>query len=435
VNDALLKIEGELLRAARERSRRPTRGTPGRVVAASVVVLLVLASAASALTGVGPLGGLFASDDFASPPFAPKGSSERAYAAATGPNGERWQLLAYRRKASDRRDTQCLALARGRDRGYPSGGIECARPAELAAAVQRRGLYWRVEAYSVGSSGGPPQHVRPVYGLVRADAHTVMVRASAAPPRRAALSRPFALETGAGRRVVVRSFLAVPDLSPPFRGDETAIPHRPELTVTAVVASGGLVRERRPFWDQPLPNLHRPDPDEPQVRLTAEAGLVGWRLHGFETFDNAVMVAAGPATTPWPTPGWSAFGGSSVSFALSVADRGFDAQLPDSPTDVWRDTVAVYGLARRDVREMFVITPDGARHDAELSGVWRTIDVDRRELRDVRGLYPRRLVRTPRSVPVRAFLGVIQTPEPRSYKRLRMRAVLANGSVISGGYR
>jgi hypothetical protein len=303
VNELLDSIEMVVVGAARRRARRRHRV---RVTLVATLGLLVLASAASAVTGTGPIGAALNSDPVLPDGAQRHGGGPTVEIGVTARDGRDWELHLYRksrggplgeRGTPDGHD-YCLAAVRETPRGGRRWrGVSCGSSMEIALDLRKDGLLTHCGAGGV--LDGRPQPMGPVCGLVPVSATAVEVTPEGHPTQQARLSEPFALTIDrAGRplrhhripparmrgvpaRLRVRAFLAIPDV-PPTRPGST----EPGLAIVARGPAGWTRTERRkglpvmtPAQTPQIPMT--PPPGAPTVTVAASAGGGTWTVTGF----------------------------------------------------------------------------------------------------------------------------------------------------------
>jgi hypothetical protein len=466
MNELLERIERRLMdgierHLARRRARR-------RALAAAAVLgaLLMLASGASAVTGVGPAADLFDADEAIPPSAEPAPGGRRAHLHAGGEGASGWDLLFYR--AEPRRlspgspRTFCTALARSDSRAIPPGGIKglqdpshvyggstaCEHPLTLVARLLRKRLELggdRGGAYVAG-----PQRARtaPFYGLVLGDAQRVTLSEARENPVEAELSRPFRIRTP---RVTPR---LLRDLNPRQRRMTADLPRSVELRVFlgALEAPEIPVGQRIPvvtiraeFEDgdpvtrtsggevvrpQPKPDPHALDPRPGGAIARLYAGAPDgkrWRAIGYETPARAVCagIARLPAARRWDRLGC----GRGLAIVQPLAKGGLRQDVSTNRPDRARSWYALYGLTRGDARSLVFESRDGRTVRARLSRVWMVARWSPRELRSYIDRKARReAARLPRRIGVRLYLA----PAPPGTGVLKPRVTLRDGRVLDG---
>jgi hypothetical protein len=460
MNEVLDRIERELMDAVRWRVVRLRARRRSLLMAALVAGLLLLASVASAVSGVGPAGGLFATDKGLPSNRQPEAGGRRALLHAGGAGAAGWDLLVYRSERprwflAGRVKPYCLALAPGNAKPPTlgaGGSVECGYPRSLAARVWRQGIDFRsggVAAVAGGRTAKPEAlpPTTPFYGLVRAGAERVEIQREGEDPVDARLSRRFNLEvprvplsvrkqiespkqmrlTADVPRVVrVRAFIAALDIRRTPVGERT-----PVVSATASFADGSSRTATLGGGKVPAP--------PPPLQLEPHAGgLVTrleavapdgarWRAIGFKTRDGAVC--AGSAEAPRPPNRGDLMCGGGVGVVEPLLKRGIISELGTGLPDGKRPTgsYTIFGHARADVRKAVFTRPGERPVPAQLSPPWTTVRWHERELRSV--VSPsmrRRLSRLPRTVRVRLFMAVV----PPGVHGLQPRLELEDGRVL-----
>jgi hypothetical protein len=404
MNELLQRIERQLMggierHVARRRARRRA------LVAAAVLGgLLMLASVASAVTGVGPAGGLFDADEAIPPSAEPVPGGRRAQLHAGGEGASGWDVLFYRaeppRFSPGYPSRFCLALARSDSRAIPRGGIKgtpdpsdvyggsttCEHPLTFVARLARERLDVGGDhggAYTADPRRSPTV---PFYGLVLGDAERVTLTEAGKEPVEAELSRQFRIRVprltprllrdlnprqrrmaaGLPRSIELHAFLGV------LEAREVPVGQRvPVVTIRAELedgdsltrASGGRLVRPQPKSE---PNALDPRPGGTIARLYASApGGKRWRAIGYETSDRAVCagIAELPSSRRWER--LSCGGGPAIAGPL--ARGGLRQEASTHRPDRVR---ALYGLTRGDARSLVFRSRDGRIVRAQLSPVW-----------------------------------------------------------------
>jgi hypothetical protein len=467
MNELLARIERQLVdgidrHLARRRARR-------RVLVAGALVggLLLLASVASAVTGVGPAAGLLDADEAIPPSAEPAPGGRRALLHAGGEGASGWDLLFYRserlRLNPDYPRPYCVALARSDARAIPRGGIkgpqdpsevyggstECEHPLTFAARLLRERMQVggnRDGAYVAGPQRAPTV---PFYGLVLGDAERVTLAEAGKEPAEAELSRPFRIRvpplTPSGirdlnprqrrltadlpRAIELRAFLGA------LEAPEIPVGQRiPVVTIKAEFEHGDSVS--RSFGGQlvrpqPKPDPHAldPRPGGPTARLYAR-GPDGKRFRaiGYETRARAVCVGIArlPSTRRFP----DRLGcGSGLSTVEPLARGGLRQELSTDRPDRAGSSYALYGLTRGDGRSLVFEARNGRIIRAQLSRAWTIARWDKRELRSYVGRKARRrAARLPRRIGVRLYLAVA----PPGIGTAQPRLTLDDGRILNG---
>jgi RNA polymerase sigma factor (sigma-70 family) len=443
-----------------------------RVLVATGLVagLLLLASVASAVTGVGPAGGLFDADEAIPPSAEPAPGGRRALLHAGGEGAAGWDLLFYRselpRLNPDYPRPYCVALARSDARAIPRGGIkgppdpsevyggstECEHPLTFAARLLRERM--QVGGNRGGAYVAGPQRAStvPFYGLVLADAERVTLTEAGKKPAEAELSRPFRIRvpplTPTGirdlnprqrrltadlpRAIELRAFLGV------LEAPEIPVGQRiPVVTIKAEFEhddsvsrsfGGQLVRP------QPKPDQHalEPRPGGPTARLYAR-GPDGKRFRaiGYETRARAVCVGIArlPSTRRFP----DRLGcGSGLSTVWPLARGGLRQELSTDRPERARSSHAHYGLTRGDGRSLVFEARDGRVIRARLSRVWTIARWDRRELRSY---VDRRARRQAARLPRRIGCGSTWQWRRPAFGTVQPRLTLDDGRTLNGRWK
>jgi DNA-directed RNA polymerase specialized sigma24 family protein len=422
VNEIADRIEAVLMAAARRRAARRHR----RVVAAVALLgVLLLASGATAVTGVGPLGDALTADEKLPPGAKPEPGGESVLLVGEGAGGRRYEVRVYRARPG-RRDLPgahryCGASYSADRRGKLDPiSIVCTSGSAIAARLERRPLW--LGCSGRGGAVGRPAPPDPVCGLALA-----VVREVTIDPRRGSagevkLSRPFSLRVDHAARVLrVRAVLGVveaPDTQP---GERT-----PAVEVTAVRPDGSRfvahVGGRRLPTTDDVPSF---DPRPASGSPRAEVGIAGpdgrrWTARTWRTAHGDVCAGARPAGVPRTTRcAWVPELGIFRSIVLDGA-AGFITKLDRSRS---RGRQAVFGFARADLRRLAVRDTAGRLWPAALSEPWTAWRRRPDDLAPVPRRFRRRFAGLPRSVRLRAFIAVIPAEAAPPYPvRLRFEA-------------
>lgn len=174
MSEPLDRIERQLTVVARRRVRRRRRV---RLLApASTALVLTLASAASAVTGVGPVGDLLAEGEPAD--LAPTRGAAQVRVDQRGADGQVFAMRAY--------ETPRGVLCFQAPLPSPAGdtAMSCAPPKPLASELTRVGFRANL---ATGEDGKTPV----IFGIVRGDATAVTLDDGTGVGQRAELSRPW----------------------------------------------------------------------------------------------------------------------------------------------------------------------------------------------------------------------------------------------------
>jgi hypothetical protein len=449
MKELLGRIERQLMdgierHVARRRARRRA------LVAAAVLGgLLMLASVASAVTGVGPAGGLFDADEAIPPSAEPVPGGRRAQLHAGGQGASGWDLLFYRaeppRLSPGYPRRFCIALARSDSKAIPRGGIEgpvdpsdvyggstaCEHPLTLVARLLRERLEVGGDSGAAYIAGPQRPPTAPFHGLVLGDAERVTLTRTGEPPVEAELSRPFRIRTprltprllrdlnprqrrmaaDLPRLVELRAFLGV------AAAPEVPVGQRiPVVTIRAEFENGDSVTRTSGgelVGPQPKPDPHALDP-RPGGRIARlYAGAPGgkrWRAVGYETRDRALC--AGIALLPTDRRWERLSCGSGMGMISPLARGGLRQEVSTNRPDRARSHYALYGLTRGDARSLVFESRGGRIVRARLSPVWTV-------LRQATG---------PRRIGVRLYLAVA----PPGTGVLEPRLTLRDGRVLDG---
>jgi hypothetical protein len=463
MNEVLDRIERELMDAVARRVARRRARRRSLLLAALLAGLLLLASLASAVSGVGPAGGLFASDEGLPSSRQPEPGGRRALLHAGGGGAAGWDLLVYRSERprvvlAGRVKPYCLALVRGDAKPIPGGGIEgppkpsdvyggstqCEYPRTLAARVRRQGI-----EFHGGGIVQPeaPSPTTPYYGLVLAEAERVEIQREGEDSVEARLSRPFKLEVprlplrvrrqiesprqmrltaGVPRFVRVRAFVAALDSRQTPVGERTSV-----VSATASFADGSsrtATLGGRRVLPLPQPPQLEPHRSGAVTRLEGVApDGARWRAIAFKTRDGAIC--AGSAKAPAPPYRGDLICGGGFGVVGALVKRGIISELGTGLPDGKRPpgSYTIFGHTRADVRKV-VFARRGTRPvPAQLSPPWTTVRWHERELRSVVSPRLRRRLRSlPRTVSVRLFMVVV----PPGVHGLQPRLELKDGRVV-----
>jgi len=176
--EALAKIEREVMAAAHRRATQRHSRRPRRVVVATVVLCLGAATAASAITGVGP----FPTSDSGPSPLAPKTGGEATLLNVTDPTGGAWTARALR-------GTEGSLCVEAPPRPSPDTTGVCAGYDALASDFERFGLILNIGGPETGKAS---EQVHFIMGLARADSTAVRVIDQSGRERATKLSEAWA---------------------------------------------------------------------------------------------------------------------------------------------------------------------------------------------------------------------------------------------------
>jgi hypothetical protein len=381
VNELLDRIERELMQGVRRGVDRRKARRRMTLLGAIAIAALALASAASAVTGIGPAAGLFDAEKSIPPSREPEPGGRLALLHADGEGGDGWDLLFYRseppRFGAPVRQ-YCMTVR---------NSTECEHPLTLAARVIRK----RMELRGSGA---------PIYGLVLGDAERVTVAQGGDAPFDAELSSPFVMKLPAltkvqlsdlnrrqrrmaadlPRALTVRVFLAAVDIPDVPVGERT-----PVITVRATFAGGESVTRRsggRLVRPQPKAVPLEEQFGTPRVRLV-DVGADGRRWEAVGLRGRGGTIGASATIAPWGYGRGSLFGGSGYYRAGLFLRRGLLAEVSDQLPGGERSpgSAAIYGLVRADAKSV-VFRGRGARPvRAKLSPLFATARGKRRSLR------------------------------------------------------
>jgi hypothetical protein len=396
------RIERELMHGVRRRVDRRRARRRRLLLGAVALAVLALASAASAVSGIGPAAGLFHADEAIPRYREPEPGGRLAALHAGGEGAAGWDLLVYRSepprlgKAPVR--PYCIALA-SRNKGLHGGSTECEHPLTKAARLMRKRMELGGNRGGAWTAAPERPLTAPFYGLVLGDAERVTITEEGRAPIEAELSRPFRLElprltrvqrgelnprqrrmtASLPRSLEVRAFLAA--LEAPV------VPVGQRIPVVAVTARfsehGSLTRRTGGQLVRPQPKPMSPEErfGTPQVRLT-DVGPDGRRWEAVGLTGRDGMISASATIAPWGYARGSLFGGSGAGWAKPLAERGImmevSRQLPGGRRSP--GSHAIYGVARGDVRSIVFTARDVAAYRAKLSPVFATARGTRRRV-------------------------------------------------------
>jgi hypothetical protein len=456
VNEIADRIESVLMAAARRRAARRHR----RVVAAVALLgALLLASGASAVTGVGPLGDALTADEKLPLEAKPDPRGESVTVVGEGAEGRRYEVRVYRLKPRRRgrfRDLPgahhyCAASYSADRRGkLDLTSIHCTLGTAIAAKLERRPLWLRCSGR--GGVVGEPAPPDPVCGLALADVREVTIEPNRGSAGEVKLSRPFSLRVNHAPAIVRREGLdpgAVADLPRVLRvravlgvveaPDTQPGQRAPRVEVTAVRPDGtryvAHVGGQRLMTREDVPSFDpRPVSGSPRAEVSI-AGPDGrrWTARTWRTAHGDVCASARPAGVPLQPldrmfmPGdqrmtgcaWVPELGSFRSIVLNGA-TGFITKLDRSRS---RGRQAVFGFARADVRTLAVRDTTRRLWPAALSEPWTVWRRRPNDLAATPRRFRHRFAGLPRSVRLRAFIAVIPADAAPPYPvRLRFEA-------------
>jgi hypothetical protein len=453
LNEVVDRIEEVVMQAAR---RRAARRRARKVLALVVAGVLLLVSAASAVTGVGPLGESLTSDENLTPELEPAPGGESVTLAAETADGTREEVRAFRRKP--RRSGRlhdlpgahhyCIASYTEGKRG--SKDALCTLGTAIAIKLTKRRLW--LECSGGSFVAGEPKRPDPVCGLTLADTTEVQINPDRGSTGGVQLSEPFLLRVNKQPRIVrsesidadraralppaieVRAILGIVNGRPTRPGER-----EPRVTVTAAGPDGEPVTAQ--VGGQRLPTKAdfpafdpRPLPGGPRTTVST-TGPDGrrWRADTWRTANGDVCANARPsdvARQPLDRmfmPGdmrltqcaWTPELGLLRSIVLHGA-TGFITKL-DRPRS--RGRQAVFGFAHADLERLVVRDTNGRPWPAALSKPWTVWRRRPNDLAATPRKFRPRFAGLPRSVRLRAFIAVIPADAaPRYPVRLRFQA-------------
>jgi hypothetical protein len=453
MNEVVDRIEEVLVEAARRRSaRRRTR----TVLALVAVGVLLVVSAASAVTGVGPLGESLTSDENLGPELEPAPGGASVTLAAETAAGTREEVRAFQRKPRRSGRLQdlpgayhyCVASYTEGKRG--SKDALCTLGTAIAIKLTRRRLWLECSAGSgvVGESSPP----NPVCGLTLADTSAVQIDPDRGRAGEVQLSEPFLLRVNRQPRIVrresldpekaralpatiaVRAILGIVDGRATRPGER-----EPRVAVTATGPDGerttAHVGGQRLLTRADVPSFDpRPAPGGPRTNVgTTGPGGRRWSANTWRTAHGDVCASARPADVPRePLERMSMRGNQGLNSCVWAPElghfrsivfqgaAGFITRLDGSNS---HGQQAVYGFARADLRGLVVRDTNGRLWRAALSEPWTVWDRRPNDLTAIPRRFRPRFAGLPRSVRLRAFIAVIPAnAAPRYPVRLRFEA-------------
>jgi hypothetical protein len=407
----------------------------GEVAGMVALGMLLAASGASAVTGVGPLGEALTQDEELPLGAKPAPGGESVRLTAKTEDGHRHVVRAYR--LAQRQEgwpgerngpnDYCVGSLSKDPRGRANGtSIICTQGDKIAGQLLERRMW--LPCSSRGGVSGRPLPPDPVCGVTLADTTSVTIVPSRGRAGQVLLSRPFRLRRGGGKEALrVRAILGVveaPDTQP---GD-----HTPRVGVTARSADGSEVTihvgGKRVPTEEDFPSMDpTPEPGGPRVTLTAG----GWTTKAWRTATGDHCVSSEPANGPVPRDpsifcAWAAALGSFRSLVLGETESMFTRVRP-APGSGY----AVYGLVRADAQGVGVRDPAGRVTAAELSAPWTTIRRRQGDLLPIPRRFRDRFRGLPRSLRVRTFQAVVASPPvPSNGRDLLIRTELPGGRVV-----
>jgi hypothetical protein len=449
MKEVLDRIEEVLMESARRRSARRRRRT---VVAVAALAMLLLVSAASAVTGVGPLGGSLTSDENLGPELQPAPGGESVTLAAETAAGTREEVRAFRSKPR-RTDIPgayhyCVASYTEGKRG--SKDALCTLGTALAIKLIERRLWLECSAGSVVV--GQPKPPEPVCGLTLADTTRVEIRPDRGQAGEVQLSEPFPLRINRQPRIVRREGLDPDEVRalPPvvevraILGIVNARATRPgerEPRVTVIAASRDGERVNARVGGQRLPTrADVPSFDPRPVRGGSRANVSTngpggrrWSASTWRSIHGDVCASARPAGVPREPLGRMSMPGDrglnacvwtpELGHFRSIVRQGATGFITRLRAPQARGSQAVYGFARADVRRLAVRDTTGRPWPAALSEPWTVWGRRANDLAPIPRRFRSRFAGLPRAVRLRAFIAVIPADAaPRYPVRLRFEA-------------
>ena len=432
MNEVVDRVGEVVVAAARRRAARRRR----RAAAATAVVgTLLAASGASAVTGVGPLGGALDHDQelpLGAKP-APGGESVRLVAETEA--GHRHVVRAYRLAQRQEGWTgerngpndYCVGSLSKDPRGRAAGtSIICTQGDKIAGKLLGRRVW--LPCSSRGGVSGRPVFPDPVCGLTLADTTRVTIDPDRGGAGEVLLSPPFRLRRGGGKEALrVRAILGVVEGPATQPGERT-----PRVAVTITAADGSEltvhVGGRRVPTAEDFPSMN-PTPERGGPRTTLSTG--GWTAKAWRTATNDHCASSEPASGPVPRDPsifcvWAPELGRFRSLVLGETEAMFTRVRP-TPEGGY----AVYGLVRANAERVEARDPAGRVTAAELSAPWTTIRRRRGDLLPIPKRFRDRFRGLPRSLRVRTFQAVLASPPvPRNGRDLLIRTTLPGGRVV-----
>jgi hypothetical protein len=437
VNDVIAAIERELLRAARRRAaRRRARRRRALTGVALAGAVLITVSAASAISGEGPLADLLGvrRDDPNLRFAGPTPGGERAVVVAESESGQRWRFAIFQSAAElpgrpRAGDSFCFAPVE--ETAERLNGLGCGAPEDLRKAIRKRGLFFA--PYGSGSHGETSGvlTISPIWGLVPADAQRVSVGAEEGPTLDATLSEPFALKVKGGpRRPDTRAFLAVVDLPGDLR-----LRGFNRVAAEVTLADGSTRRRARQVAvGLPLVRTRKPASDSARVRQAVATGRWRWQTVAYEGRAGSLCTSAAPTgeqlikltrlQCSGPLAIIDAFHRFGVAAYPSDTNPPGGGERPGS--------YVVHGFARAGAREVVVVDQRGRRWPSELSEPWTTVARRVNDTAGLEGRFRARFESLPRTARVRAFAVAIPTPPgPAMGPGLKVRVRLNDGTTLA----
>lgn len=451
MNEVVDRVGEVVVAAARRRAARRRRRTATAVAALGV---LLAASGASAVTGVGPLGDALTADEKLPIGAKPAPGGESVTLAAETSDGRRQEVRAYRRNPDQK--GRLYDLEGGHHycvASYSAGAggrrdpisIICTLGTALAAKLVERRMW--LECSSRGGVVGDPKFPDPVCGLTLADTTKVTIDPDRGRAGEVLLSRPFPLRVNHEPEIVgresldpervrrlprvlqVRAILGVVEAPMTQPGQ-----HLPRVAVTATGPDGrqvtAHVQGQRLLTREDVPSMDpAPEPGGPRTTLTTDGAASGtWTMKAWRTRTRDHCASSAPASGPRPRDPsifcvWRPELGRFRSLVQGETEAMFTRARPAAGGGY-----AVYGLVRADAESVRVRDPAGRTTAAELSPTWVAITRRKGDLQAIPKRFRGPFEDLPRSVLVRVFQAVLPSPPaPRNGRDLLITTTLADG--------
>jgi hypothetical protein len=416
MNELLDRVERQLVEAigAQATGRRARRR--GRLLTVVAVgALLAAVSAASAISGDGPLADVLGveRDDPTLRSVQEVRDAPRAVVRVRGDDGHLYTFAGFHvRETEGPIRGRSICSTQARNDATRVSGLGCIPPRNLARLLHRNGL---VGGPTWGSSAaGGLRVTTTASGFVPGRASRVTLRQPGEPPAEAKLSDPIPV---GHRGATTRAFLATLSydndgpgwLDPPLR-----------RTVEVTLANG--TTRRRSFPEPrffPMVDSSRPESPLHVMRHPGREGA--WRSVGYRGEAGTICTAAAPAGERLMR---IALLQCSAPLAVVNAVTRYGAALYLSNFNPRRErgprTVAAFGFARADATGVTIVDQRGRRYEARLSRPWTTVTRRPGDLAGVGGALRRRLERLPKSVRVRSYIASLDVPPEPLERGLRV---------------